>query len=249
MRRLPALALVFVMAVAACGDSGGGDGDGGRPAATGLQKRIHDASDATRDAKTARVAGELDVDSKGQKLKLTIDGEWNFTEKEGRRTLSGPVVTELIVKGGVLYTKNPQPADPARPWTRQASSGSSLGTTDPEQALTYLLGAKDVKAAGSEDVRGETTEKYTVTIDLEQAVDALPDGESQALERSTRSVKEKEFPAEVWLDGQGRMRRLRYGIGGSAEEKSPVVSTIELYDFGVPVTVDAPPADQVAKPS
>lgn len=246
MRRLPVLTLFLVLLLPACGDSGG-DGDGGRRAATGLDKTVQDAAEATRDAGTARVAGELDVDSGGKKAKLQIEGEWSFAENEGRRRLSGPVATELIEKGGVLYTKAPDPPDPARPWTRQSASGSTLGTTDPEQALDYLLGAKDAKAAGKEDVRGEPTDKYTVTIDLEDAIDALPEGERQALERSTASLKEKEFPAEVWLDGQGRLRRLRYGIGGEGDKPSPITSTIELFDFGIPVSVEAPPASEIAK--
>ncbi len=68
---------------------------------------------------------------------------------------------------------------------------------------------------------------------------------------------------DVWVDGQGRVRKLRSRIdfltvsvapsvvgplSGPAEQvgsEGSVAWTVEFYDFGVPVHVAIPPADQV----
>lgn len=56
------------------------------------------------------------------------------------------------------------------------------------------------------------------------------------------------MPTEVWVDEDGRVRRVRMeyadvatGEGASAD----VTVTTELYDFGADVRVEPPPPDRV----
>lgn len=60
------------------------------------------------------------------------------------------------------------------------------------------------------------------------------------------------LPCEAWLDDDGRLRRLRYTLAldqsptmGTAAGSGEVETTVEYYDFGRPVDVAPPPADQV----
>jgi hypothetical protein len=66
------------------------------------------------------------------------------------------------------------------------------------------------------------------------------------------------IPLQVWLDAQGRVRQVAYQLSlpsttgsiplpGSttAAASSSFTATIDFYDFGIPVDVSAPPADQV----
>jgi hypothetical protein len=51
---------------------------------------------------------------------------------------------------------------------------------------------------------------------------------------------------DVWVDGDGRLRRLEYEMELSDVDGARVAVgvTMELYDFGVEVDVVAPPADE-----
>jgi hypothetical protein len=64
------------------------------------------------------------------------------------------------------------------------------------------------------------------------------------------------MPVQVWLDTQGRARQISYQLAESTTASSAsgtntpaapgvVTSTLDYYNFGVPVHVTAPPAAQV----
>ena len=53
------------------------------------------------------------------------------------------------------------------------------------------------------------------------------------------------IPYGLWVDDSGLARRLRYTAGSEGE----VSVTIEFSDFGVPVVLHTPPADQVMSAS
>ena len=46
-------------------------------------------------------------------------------------------------------------------------------------------------------------------------------------------------PVDVWVDGQGRLRRVALTTGGGG------TTTVTLSEYGVPVSVAAPRADEV----
>ena len=48
---------------------------------------------------------------------------------------------------------------------------------------------------------------------------------------------------EVWIDDDGLVRRIKIADPPGARDRQAV--TIDLYDFGVNVVAEAPPADQV----
>jgi len=132
------------------------------------------------------------------------------------------------------------------------------GQSDPTKALAYLQKVSDdVREVGTEEIRGVETTHYRATIDLSKSID-----ESEAPEALRDTMKEfagmfGDIPADIWIDGDGRMRRERIEInfgdvfdrmpggGKSAVGDYKMTQTLDLYDFGTPVEVEAPPADQV----
>ena len=62
------------------------------------------------------------------------------------------------------------------------------------------------------------------------------------------------IPVEVWVDGDGRVRKLSEtidmskatGAAAAAAQAGAVNLTMEIYDYGTSVHIDAPPPDQVA---
>lgn len=125
---------------------------------------------------------------------------------------------------------------------------------DPTAALAHLRGVSgDVRKLGEEEVRGEETTHYAATVDLEKAAAAAPAEARPAIERVAEHLGTTTLPVEVWVDDEGRTRRTTQTVdlsaaklpAGAAGATGTVRTTVELFDFGVAVDVQAPPADQV----
>ncbi len=179
---------------------------------------------------------------------------------------AGDLSFEERVIGDAIYMKLPAAltsltGGATKPWAKVDASkilgglgGSSMsGGTDPTQALAYLSGVSDdVTKVGTESVRGVDTTHYKATLDLKKALDQLPpalqgnDQYKKLLDQTISQLGSSTFPADVWIDGQGRLAKITYALtvptGG---QKVSVDYSLELYDFGSPVDVQAPPADQV----
>lgn len=139
------------------------------------------------------------------------------------------------------------------------TAGLGLGQTDPTQFLAYLeTVSDDVKAVGSETMRGVETTHYYATLDLGKAVDRaeVPPELRDSLHELLDSVGKgaPKIPSDVWVDGAGRVRRIAMQFDlasfgaptGALGSDAVIAMSIDLYDFGVPVNVQSPPADDVA---
>jgi len=114
---------------------------------------------------------------------------------------------------------------------------------------------------GSETIRGADTTHYHATLDLAKSVDVngknVPPGLRDAMKQFAGLFGT--IPADVWIDADGRMRRERIeidfgkvlrGLGGdtgSEADNAVITETLDFYDFGAPVHIEAPPADQVSQ--
>jgi hypothetical protein len=56
------------------------------------------------------------------------------------------------------------------------------------------------------------------------------------------------LPAQVWIDDQGRLRKMDFSFHLQQNgQKADISFSLELFDFGVQVNVQAPPASQVSQ--
>jgi hypothetical protein len=121
---------------------------------------------------------------------------------------------------------------------------------DPTQALSYLKSATTkVERVGSEQVRGTPTTRYAATFDGAKVAAQAPESFQSFVDEMGLSFPK---PADVWIDEQGRLRKIHYAMTMKVPNEMGVPAstmtnemTMELYDFGVPVDVRPPPADQV----
>jgi hypothetical protein len=121
---------------------------------------------------------------------------------------------------------------------------------DPTQALSYLESATSkVEPVGSERVRGTPTTRYTATFDAAKVAAQAPEDVQGSVEDMGLSFPK---PADVWIDEQGRLRKIHYAMTMKVPKDMGAPATtmtmdinLELYDFGVPVNVRPPPANQV----
>jgi LppX_LprAFG lipoprotein len=118
-------------------------------------------------------------------------------------------------------------------------------TQNPGQALDLLRASGDVQEVGTATVDGVATTEYQATIDLAKAAQlgGLPQAQIQKL---TASGAPTTLPVDVWIGPDGLVRKLDLTESTtSAGLPASVDVTVDLSDYGTPVTVTAPPADQV----
>ena len=70
---------------------------------------------------------------------------------------------------------------------------------------------------------------------------------SKSIEQLMDMTDAESFPAEAWIDDKGNVRKLKIDMSMSAPTGGELKMTMteELYDFGVNVTIQPPPASQV----
>lgn len=125
----------------------------------------------------------------------------------------------------------------------QLTDSANLST----DSLSYLqaVSAQGVATLGPATVRGVPTTEYSATVDLAKAGRNRSPAVQALLRKLQSELGVSSLPVEVWLDAQGQIRRESLQesmtMGGTRVD---VGVTVELYDFGTPVDVAPPPADQ-----
>jgi hypothetical protein len=126
---------------------------------------------------------------------------------------------------------------------------TSQAEQNPAAESTFLTGAKDVKKVGSEKVDGVETTHYTGTVTLADLRASLKDSKAETREQREKSIKQYEklgvdkLTMDMWVDGEDHTKQFR--MKGQAD-KGPMDMTITFLDYNKPVTVKAPPANEVA---
>ncbi|HWS46728.1 MAG TPA: hypothetical protein VN636_12760, partial [Acidimicrobiia bacterium] len=165
------------------------------------------------------------------------------------------------VVDGVVYLRSSPAAKWAKIDLRSVLTGRAAGLsaqTDPAQALAYLAAVSDdVRPVGPDIVRGAATSRYHATLDLARAL--ARSGISQPV-RDRLALLEGRFgaariPLDVWLDPSGRARRIVLTLQLAPLLSSRAAAAVstgatvgiqeDLFDFGTPVQVTAPPAADV----
>lgn len=169
-----------------------------------------------------------------------------------------PVPIDSIIAGNVLYLRSSAFSQLGlsgdKQWVKldlgqlarqRGLDLSSLTNTSPtpDSALSYLRGTSKVQELGSEKVGNVDTTHYRARVDLERAAARSKGSERESLRRLIRTTGTRKIPIDVWVDGKGYIRRLQYAqpAGGGRAVKL----TMNLHDFGAPVSIHPPPADSV----
>jgi hypothetical protein len=267
MRRL--LCLLFaVLVIAGC--SGGGDD-------TTPFEVISSARATTLEADSAKIAVTVESGGTaltgGQPFKLNGLGAFDFEKQLGSFTTdlgslglpgaSGKV--EIILTETVVYVQVPGAFGAllgGKEWIKVdlldpgendlARQFEQLRGADPTAALNYLEGASanGVTEVGEAEVRGDDTTHYKLTVDLAKAKQEADEALRDDYDRLIEQLGGTTLPVEVWIDGDDRVRRMKFTVDAAPRGNSdppPVTVTNELYDFGTEVEVTTPPEDEVAE--
>lgn len=252
-RRAAGSAAALVL-LTACGGSGGASSQA--PELTPVAA-VQSASAATAQAGSSKVELLSETSAGGQQVRITAKGAVDNAARTGLLTLELPSVAgggviEQRILGDVVYMTLPQEPGVFYQLDLAALAGSSFGSsTDPTGGLKALEAVSDdVREVGQEKVRDADTTRYAGSYDLQAAAAALQGPARAQVEQLGQLTGQTSFPFEAWLDDQQRVRKFVQTVELPASEQTggkPITTTttLELFDFGTPVEVTAPPAEQV----
>ncbi len=243
------LVLAVALAMSGCGSetADGGTTGGTNAGAAGETK----AADQPKDATAALVSAtkKLQEDSFKSTIDMgdagTMTGVMDPKKKVGEFIMEAEsegtkIKTEMRLIGGTNYIRITMPgADlpgmDGKTWRKLGGAGGAgtLGGFDASDTVRSLESATDVKWAGDDAVTG--------TIDLAKAGKQLGMGTSDLSKLGSKSI-----PFEAGFDGEGRL--VRYALTlPTVDSETATKMDMTYSDFGLPVTVEAPKASEIAK--
>lgn len=232
---------------------------------------IAEAAAKTTAAKTARIATQVRVVEPGSgQQRFGGQGKFDFEQRAGEMSLRLIEGDEgagfgqskaVFVDSTVYYQLPPGALAGGRRWIQldlqnvADASGLDFGPlvqgsqADPTQYLLWLTAlGPGITKIGEEEVRGVPTSRYRAAVDLNLLEGQAPPGKEAEWAAYVQTLRDRLglafIPVEVWIDDEGLVRRFNHEYGFSTEGTTAVVTT-ELFDFGIPVNVQAPPPDEV----
>ena len=107
----------------------------------------------------------------------------------------------------------------------------------PLSVVDLVRGAVEVVSYGGTAVREASTFRYEIVIDVEAAVRATPEGRKAAVRHLADRLGAAAFYADVWVDGEGRIRRVQLPVDktvqrpGNRDRSRPRLITVDLFAF------------------
>ncbi|MFE5830774.1 hypothetical protein ACFQ67_10135 [Streptomyces sp. NPDC056488] len=217
---------------------------------------VRGAADALARAGTAKASTAMEMASGGTRVTIRGEGGYDFRHRTGHLQVVLPKdpagtsghrpITELLTPGA-LYMKNRGAGVPADKWVRvdtTALDDGNLvtgGATDPAAAAELLRGVREVAYVGEVDLAGVKVGHYRGVADIAHAARAASPQLRGALAAAAKGFSDDAVPFDAYLDGEGRLRKVRHRFSFSNQGRTvAVASTTLLYGFGVPVRVVLP---------
>lgn len=219
---------------------------------------LREAAGALVEAGSSKARTSLEMATGGTRVTIRGEGVYDYRRGLGRLKVLLPPdpagetvrlpITELLAPGA-LFMKNRGAGVPADKWVRvdtgTLSDGNLVtgGATDPFAAAEVLRGTRSATFVGRTEVAGAKVRHYRGTADLGKASLAASDANRGPLGAAAKGFATARVPFDVYLDDQGRIRKVRHRfsfVNGRQDEPVAVASTTLLYDFGAPADVRLP---------
>ena len=221
------------------------------------------AAAKTSDAGSSRVAFEMTATPFGRDVSVRGQGAFDYEAARGRLELDASSLLagsrlEVRMVDSRVFVRVPAALawiPGAKPWVAvgdKSLDAYGLGELqqDPGQLLSLLRASSaKVTKTGTVDVRGVATTRYVAQLELTKALEAntaalgLTATEREALRRAADELRARSarqtLPVAVFVDGEGLVRRL------TLRDAEGSVS-VDFWDFGADVDVEAPPARDVS---
>jgi hypothetical protein len=151
-----------------------------------------------------------------------------------------------VIKGKTYWMKQSpvrQSGDPAEVLV----PGPGTPTKPTDVLNRVLLASEGTEKLGKEQVRGEETTHFRAGVNLNELVKQMP-ADQRLPDDLLWQFGGPVFPVDIWIDGDSRLRKIVISRPATADDDrrtSGLTTTVELFDYGVEVDVEPPPADEL----
>jgi hypothetical protein len=233
-------------------------------ARTAISVTVTGLSGATFASGALDVAGTgvVDLATGNAKLALSVP---RFDRVSGGRAIEQRIVrgvaylampTEILRIGGLPASVRWLRLDPESVGGGADPGALSQAQVDPAGQLAFVAAiSNDVRRIGAEPVRGEPATHYAATVVLPARPTVRAADAEQTLASIEAVIGTGRVAVDVWLDGSGRARRVVVSVplanatgtlpAGAVGAHAMMRVQADLYAFGTPVQVAAPPPAQV----
>lgn len=163
------------------------------------------------------------------------------------------VKIHVIITDGKVYVD--RSGQSGKPWviatpdssdpvvsTLASNVQATLSQSGMQQYLVLVAAGRDLSPVGPETVDGVACTHYKLTVDTQAAAKKLPGQQGEQMQRAA-DAGVATIPLEIWIDSQGRAVRLTDKLTAQGTTAS---IELRLGHFNEPITIEAPPPDQVA---
>ncbi|PRX49068.1 hypothetical protein B0I33_103101 [Prauserella shujinwangii] len=271
---LAASGFALVLALGACGDSEGGTaspvgGDSGNGSSlfSDAQALVAAASEQTSQSKSSKFTMEMDM--AGQKISANGEGVYDGANSKMAITMNmGGQTMEMRLVDRTMYMKLPGEAAAqmgGKEWVKVSADGTDplsqqLGSSfdqmaeqsDPSKVLDQIKQAGEITNSEETTLDGQDVTHYTIELDFAKIADQY--GAAGVSEEQMKQLADKvgKLPMELWLNGDNLpvqvsmdMAKVMEAAGAPAGQGGSML--MKYTDWGAPVNVEAPPADQVGE--
>lgn len=108
---------------------------------------------------------------------------------------------------------------------------------DPRSVVDVVRGAIGAESYGGAAVRGASTFRYEAVVNMERAVAETPPDRRAAMEEFARLVGSPAFYVDLWIDDEGRLRRVQIPLERTTERPEarsrvlPRFLTVDFFEF------------------
>lgn len=260
--RLAAGVLALTLALGAC--------SGGATEFADARSLVAAAKQETTDSKSS--AFDFTVDVAGQKMTGSGQGHYAGPESAMSMTMDvGGQKLEMRYVDKVAYIKMPPGmpgAQAGKPWMKITPGGKDqlsqmLGNidqlieqNDPTKVLEQIDKAGTVTKHEKIQVEGEDAIEYSIDLDLAKLAEQSPVGMSAESLKQLERAGVKSLPMRLALNADNLPIRVQLDLtqaiqaaakqSGAQAPAGKALMTMNYRDWGKPVTIEAPPAAEVA---
>lgn len=261
--------LALVVSIGACGarpTAGQAAPENSSALFGNVQELVRAATTKTDQTKSAKFVldesvGQQQVNAKGE---ARYDG--SNSAMDMTMTVMGQEVEMRLVDQTVYLKFPPEGAAEltgSKPWGRVAADNplaKALGSTteqadqnDPSKVLDQIQQAGTITKSEQTTLNGQPVSHYWVDIDFAKAAASFGTSSGLPAEQLRQLAgKVKAIPAQLWLNSDTLPVQITEDLtaivdaAGAPAAAKPLTVTVNYSDWGTPVDIQAPPADQVA---
>ena len=201
-------------------------------------------------------AGAIDAQTKAAEFSLDL-GSLAPLVAASAKGAAIPRSIDLVVVNNAVYLHlaalAKQLGSPGKQWVKldlsklpkSATAGvnpTAVGSVSPQQAVAALQSALSVHKVGDDHYGTH----YHGTVNLAAVLSILPASQHASASASLAKAGIKTVPFDAWVGQQGYLRRLTFSVAAKTTKtaSAAIAFTLNLHDYGAPVSIKAPPASQ-----